>query len=333
MIWIIIPLVLLLLLYAAIGAVYYIAFYSPHRGQNDFYRLTGITEDPGEAGRMRELIRDLEGKPFEPVEITSSDGLTLRGRYYHAKDGAPLDIGFHGYRGTPVRDFSGGARLSFLWGHNLLLVEERAHGGSGGHSITMGIREKYDVLDWLEYAEGRFGTDVKILLYGVSMGAATVLMASGERLPRSVRGVVADSPYSSPLGILLKVATAEKKLPRKPAEWALRLAARLFGGFSLAEEGAVDAVKRAKIPILLIHGERDTFVPPQMSREIQAADPEKILLFTFPGARHGLSYITDPERYKKLVTGFMEMALRDPEPRDAEEKDDGAPQAGKETVL
>jgi len=311
MIWIILPLSLLLLLSAAVGAVYGIAFYSPHRGQNDFYNLGGVAESPEEKDKMRQMIRELEEKPFETVEILSSDGIMLRGRYYHRRDGAPLDIGFHGYRGTPVRDFSGGARLSFLWGHNLLLVEERAHGRSGGHTITMGIREKHDLLDWVEYAEGRFGPGVKILLYGVSMGAATVLMAAGEKLPPCVRGIVADSPYSSPLAILKKVAAVDRRLPGKPAEWALRLAARLFGGFSLMEEGAVGAVKRASVPILLIHGEADSFVPPEMSREIRDADPGKILLFTFPGARHGLSYVADPERYKKLATAFMERVMRD----------------------
>ena len=310
MIWLVLPLVLLLLLFAAVGAVYYIAFFSPHRGQNDFYRLDGISEGPEESGKMHEMIRELEAKPFEAVEIVSSDGIRLRGRYYHTGDGAPLDIGFHGYRGTPVRDFSGGARLSFLWGHNLLLVEERAHGGSGGHTITMGVREKYDLLDWLEYAEKRFGPDVKILLYGVSMGAATVLMAAGEDLPPTVRGIIADSPYSSPLAILKKVAVSDRRLPEKPAELALRLAARLFGGFSLEKGGAVEAVKRAKVPILLIHGEADSFVPPEMSHAIHDAAPERILLYTFPEARHGLSYITDPQRYRSLASAFMEKAMR-----------------------
>ena len=316
MIWFILPLVLLLLLYAAVGAVYYIAFYSPHRGQNDFYRVDEVAEDPEEKEKMCSLIRELEKRPFETVEVLASDGTMLRGRYYHNRDGAPLDIGFHGYRGTPVRDFSGGARLSFLWGHNLLLVEQRAHGRSGGHTITMGIREKYDVLDWLEYAEGRFGTDVKILLYGVSMGAATVLMASGEKLPPTVRGIIADSPYSSPFAILKKVAAVDRHLPEKPAEWALRLAARLFGGFSLMEEGAEGTVKRAGVPILLIHGEADSFVPPEMSRAIWEADPERILFYSFPGARHGLSYITDPERYRKLTSAFMENILRDGRPNE-----------------
>ncbi|MBO4406613.1 MAG: alpha/beta hydrolase, partial [Clostridia bacterium] len=227
MIWIIIPLVLLLLFYAAIGGVYWIAFYSPHKGQNDVYRLDEVTDDPAEKEKMRAMIARLDAVPFEPVEIRSSDGLTLRGRYYHAGDGAPLSIGFHGYRGTPVRDFSGGAMMSMRLGHNLLLVEERAHCGSGGHTLTMGIREKKDVLDWIAYARGRFGPGVKILLYGVSMGAATVLMAAGEDLPDSVRGVIADSPYTTPLEILKKVAVRDRRLPEKPAEWALRLAARL----------------------------------------------------------------------------------------------------------
>ena len=90
----------------------------------------------------------------------------------------------------------------------------------------------------------------------------------------------------------------------------VRLAARLIGGFSLREDSPVEAVKRAKIPILIIHGEDDRFVPCSMSREIHAANPDRVQLETFPDAGHGLSYIVDPQRYKRLVTGFEKKILR-----------------------
>ena len=242
------------------------------------------------------------------VAIQSYDGLTLWGRYYHVADGAPLDIAFHGYRSSGLTDFCGGAQISRELGHNLLLVDQRAHGKSQGRTITFGIKERYDVLNWVEYALQRFGPDTNILLFGISMGASTVLMASELPLPENGKGIIADCPYSSPTKIIRAVGR-KMRIPAPVATVFSWVGAKVYGGFDLGETDPVRAVRQAKVPILLIHGEADGFVPCDMSSDIQRSNPQMIYRCTFPGADHGISFLVNPERYRKLVGEFCEKVL------------------------
>ena len=248
--------------------------------------------------------------PYESVSISARDGTRLFARYFHVRDGAPLQIQFHGYRGTALRDFCGGNKLARESGQNTLVVDQRAHGRSGGRTITFGIRERMDCLCWAEYASQRFGSNTPIFLSGVSMGAATVLMASELELPCNVIGIIADCPYSSPEAIIRKVCREDMHLPPALVMPFVRLGARLFGHFDLKEVSAVQAVRNTDIPILLLHGEDDRFVPCDMSREIFDACAGEKTRITFPGAGHGLSYIVDTVRYSEAVSRFVDQCLR-----------------------
>ena len=296
---------------AAVSAIYGYVFYSPRGNQNDDYHLFVSFRSEEERVRSLNMIAAMKARPFEPVSTLSQDGLRLAGRYYHAAEGAPLAILCHGYRGTPSRDFSGGAGLCMDLGYNVLLIEERAHCSSEGRSITFGIKERYDVLAWINYAVERFGGETEILLVGISMGAATVLMASELPLPENVRGILADCPYTSPEEIIRKVGR-EAGFSMNWLFPLVRLAARGLGSFSISESSAISAVRHTPVPILLIHGEADDFVPCDMSRAIAAANPDKIELHTFPGAGHGLSYLADTPRYRRLVTDFCRKVLAAP---------------------
>lgn len=299
-------LLVLILLALAFGGGFYayrIAFYNPKKDPDQAPKLEGSVYEPyrDDIIRMYRAIRDRE---CEEVTIFSDDGLKLSGRYYHVADGAPLDICFHGYRSRSFTDFAGGSELSFEMGHNLLLVDQRAHGRSEGRTISFGIRERWDVLSWVEYANKRFGADTKIFLYGVSMGAATVLMAAGLDLPANVKGIVADCPYSSPMDIILHVGKSNP-LP----QWAIRyfaiLGGKIYGGFDLTEADAQEAVGNSKVPILIIHGQSDDFVPPAMSELTHSTNPSLVQRVTFPGAGHALSFLSDTPRYKKVVREFI----------------------------
>lgn len=296
---------------ALLGGAYYayrIAFYAPMKDREKEPSAEAAQYDPFRDEIVR-LFRQISQRPCESVTIQSYDGLTLFGRYYHVKDGAPLDIGFHGYRSSSFTDFAGGSELSFRLGHNLLLVDQRAHGKSEGRTIAFGVQERWDVLSWVEYAVDRFGPDTKITLYGVSMGAATVLMASGLELPENVKGIIADCPYSSPMDIILHVGRTNP-LP----QWLIRpfaiLGAKIFGGFDIQEMDAGRAVQNATVPILIIHGEADGFVPCDMSGPAYDANPKLVTRLTFPGAGHALSYMVDTQRYWQVVTEFMEKILK-----------------------
>ena len=290
-------------LYALCTAIgFRITFLSPDKVQNDIYNIPDGEQYQVQRDVMYAMIAEMDAVPFEWVSIRSHDGLLLSGRYYHTADGAPLSICFHGYRGTAIRDFCGGGQLALELGHNLLLVDQRAHGKSQGRVITFGIRERLDCLAWIRWGLDRLGKETPILLYGISMGGTTVLMAAGEDLPSNVRGIIADSPYSSPQDIIAKVS-GDMGLPPALSVPLLRTGTRL-AGFSLTEITAADAVRNVSVPILIIHGEDDRFVPCSMSGEILRANPA-IRRYTFPEAGHGISYMKNTPRYRQLVKEFI----------------------------
>ena len=280
------------------------AFYSSPKKRCTTHLLPDTPEYRKVNPIIKKCIEDMEKVPYEQVYITSYDGTKLAARYYHISDSAPLQIQFHGYRSTAVRDFSGGFILAQKMGRNTLVVDQRASGKSGGTTICFGIKEKYDCLEWIKYAINRFG-DIPIMLTGVSMGGATVLMASELDLPKNVKCIVSDCPYTSPYEII----TSECKkihIPSKIAMPFVCLGARIFGNLKLSGEGAEKAVRNAKVPILLVHGEEDDFVPFEMGKRIYEANPEMITFEAFPNAAHGISFIVDTERYEKLYYSLQE---------------------------
>lgn len=300
------PVALCLVLFPLLGGAWYAyrkAFYSPYK-RRDYLHAPNLEQCQAYREDMEQIFIALADSPFEQVLIYSQDGLKLTGRYYQLHGGAPVDLCFHGYRSTPLTDLCCFSQLAAKMGHNLLLVDQRAHGSSQSRTITFGIQERMDVLSWVDYVLERFGEDVRIYLYGISMGASTVLMASELGLPDNVRGIIADCPYSSPKKIIHRVG--EKMGVPKSLSWPLALlGAKLFGGFDLRERDAIRAVANTDTPILLLHGEADGFVPCEMSEEIYRSNPEIIERHTFPGADHGISYLSDPVRYEQIVGDFI----------------------------
>ena len=246
--------------------------------------------------------------PYEKVGIVSRDGILLAGRYYHVKDGAPISIIFHGYRSTLGTDCNGGYSMSVRRGYNVLAVYQRAHRESGGKTITFGVKERFDCLDWISYVNERFGEDTEVLLMGLSMGAATVLMAAGLDLPANVKGVMADCGFSSPKEILQEVIK-QMKFPLRITYFFVRMSARIFGHFDPEEASAAEALKDAKVPVLIIHGDDDRFVPSRMSRANYDACASTKEILIVPGAGHGLSYCVDAKAYEKAVNDFMDRVL------------------------
>lgn len=279
-------------------------FYSPKNRKEDPYALLDGEQYAALSEGIFFCTQKMEEAPCEFVATLSYDCLTLSGRYYHHHDGAPLLILFHGYRSMALRDSAGGFILGKKAGFNVLAIDQRAHGRSEGTVITFGIKERQDCLSWIQYANDRFGTDIHIVISGLSMGAATVLMAASLDLPRNVVCIMADCPYSSPAGIIRKVAR-DMKFPDRPVYPFIKLSAKLFGRFDLEACTAKESVRDAKIPVLLLHGEDDRFVPCDMSREIAAACVSPCQLYTFPDAGHGLCYTIDPEKYETAVVRFF----------------------------
>ena len=256
--------------------------------------------------QIRENVEFVDSLPCDSVQITADDGTLLSAQYCHEADDAPTAIIMHGYRATAMRDTMGLIVLCKKLGFNLLMPDQRAHGRSGGRSITMGARERYDARAWAYWASVRSYGKSSIFLMGVSMGAATVLLASGLDLPDNVRGIIADCGYSSIRDICR--TCLPKYLPHVPVGpgYAVgKAGAELFAHFDPDTIDCRKAVAHSNVPILFIHGSADDFVPCSMSRENYAACTSEKELLIIPGATHAMCYYYDTPAYAKAVTDFL----------------------------
>lgn len=301
---------ILLLLFIVTYYCYLATFYRNKKKIQDVYSLPDKDLYLPYKPKLDELYYSLLDIKYEDVLIKSYDNTKLSAKYYHNSDEKVIQIMFHGYKGSGEVDFCGGHKLAHNINHNVLLVDQRAAGSSNTHTITFGIKERYDCLEWIKYCINRFGDDIKIILVGVSMGGATVLMASELTLPKNVVGIVADSPFTTPKDIICKVIT-DMKLPPKLIYPFIKIAARVYGNFNLEESDSIKAVKNSTVPILVIHGERDSFVPCEMSKQIAENANGNVQFESFLGAGHGFSFMTDPDRYIKITTKFYEKCLKE----------------------
>ena len=253
----------------------------------------------------------LEGMKFEKSldaeehYITSFDGLKLHGKYYKCSDDCNiLEIMFHGYRGSAYRDLSNGIIRAFAVGHNVLLVDQRASSLSEGNTITFGINERHDCISWVNYVIDNINPDMKIILTGVSMGAATVMMASSMNLPNNVIGVLADCGYTSPKDIIMK-CIKDMKLPPKLFYPYVKIGAKLFGHFNVDEASPIESIRKTKLPVIFYHGVTDDFVPCYMSKKLylECNSDKKLVLIENCG--HGLAYLVEKEKYIKELKEFF----------------------------
>lgn len=239
--------------------------------------------------------------------VVSYDGKRLHATFLPQENARGTILLFHGYRSCWQIDF--GASLSYYYdtlGYQLLLVDQRAHGKSEGRFLTFGVRERYDVISWVTYLSQLLGEHHPMYLGGLSMGATTVLLASCFELPANVRGITADSGFTSPYEIAKSVLRRDHpRLPLWPLLAFYGLFTRLFAGYGLRETSTCDAVRESRYPILFIHGTADTFVPCEMTkRAFEACRSEKTLVLV-DGAEHGKSYLVDKPRVQQALQSFF----------------------------
>lgn len=258
---------------------------------------------------MTQMVRTVLALPYEDVWIRSDDGLHLAREILRGRPGAPVQIMMARLQERRGADFCGGAQIAVQGDYHVLLVDQRAHGKSEGRRLTFGIQERYDCRAWVNYAVGRFGADTKILLYGVSMGA-------GDRADgRWIESPAQCCRYRGRLRVQLARRDHSQGHPRPaspifPVYQLIRLGGKLFGGFDLESATVTDALAHCDIPVLLIHGGDDRFVPCDMGHENYAhcAARSKQLLVV-PGAGHGLSYMVDREAYLAALESFLRSVL------------------------
>ena len=243
----------------------------------------------------------------EHITIKSRDGLTLHGDYVPAEK-EPLGkllIAFHGY--TSNRMSCTTIATCFLKrGYDVLIVDARAHGDSEGEYSGFGILDRFDCLSWIEYANERFDKKKDIILHGVSMGASTVLMASGlSKIPDNVKAVIADCAFTSPYDVFAHVLQRDYKLPPFPIMNITDELCRRTAGYGFKEYSTLAAMSKTTIPTLFIHGKNDRFVPVWMSeKNYQTCTAPKDMLLV-DNAGHGASLFEAPELYENKVFQFL----------------------------
>lgn len=304
---------IVVLLIIDIAASFYFYNFAVARNVKDFLKGNSDLEVSAEA-----MDVFLEGdwrswrnkQDFELLEITSYDGLTLQGYYLEAKEPTHKTVVLaHGYLGRGSDMALYGQYYYEELGYNIFYADARGHGNSEGDYIGFGWHDRLDYVDWIEKIIEKKGKDSEIVLHGLSMGAATVLMTSGEVLPDNVKVVIADSPYTSVQDLFAYQMKRMYHLPSFPILNTTSLVTKLKADYSFTEASALDQVKKAEVPILYIHGDADTFVPTELSNLLYENTKSKAELLTIPGAGHGEGFVTAKEMYVEKLNAFLNKYL------------------------
>ena len=259
---------------AGIGEVAYFYRRTMKRGNAKVERTIKMsgTDWSQYAPMMEKRKAFMMAQAHEDVYQTSFDGLRLHATYFPALEEyankRKVAICFHGYTSQGMSDYIGLSDYYLKRGYAMLLPDARAHGESEGEYIGFGCLDRKDALVWINWVIQELGEDVGIVLHGTSMGGATVLMASGLELPGQVKGIVSDCAFTSPKEVFTHVLHSMYHLPAFPAIPGADILNRRLAGYGMDECNAKREVAKAKVPILFIHGTKDTFVPYHMCREI-----------------------------------------------------------------
>ena len=273
--------------------------------------------NPDNFNKERTVYTDIEdkqnevGHQFFDEELTGEFSLILDGETLWAREYKKYPnshkwvIAVHGYRSSGRRDMAFPTLKFSEAGFNVLVPDLRAHGKSTGEKISMGWFEKEDVKAWINHVLAE-DDKAEIILFGGSMGAATVMMASGDPLPEQVKLLIADCGYSSVYGEFSEMLKSALKLPPTPILFFADIFAKKRLGFSLKNASCINQLHKNKLPLLLIHGTKDKFVPHQAMEENLKATQGKKDSLLIKDAPHLSSWIYDEDKYFNKVFDFID---------------------------
>lgn len=209
----------------------------------------------------------------------------------------------HGYTSSP-RGMGLYAQKYHELGYNILMPSLNGHADSEAGAVTMGWKDRLDIVDWVNFIAENY-PESKIILHGESMGAATTMMTTGEKLPENVKAAVADCGYTSVWDIFSNKVKNNFKMSEFPTLYSANAVNKIYSGFDFKEASAVEQLRKSQTPTIFIHGDKDTFVPYEMLDTVYeacASDKEKI---TIPNSPHARNACVDPELYWNSVTEFL----------------------------
>lgn len=245
--------------------------------------------------------------PLEVMKITSHDGFVLQGYYIksHIRSNR-IAVLVHGYSGK-AGEMAVYAKIYNEMGFDVFAPDNRGHGASDGKAVGMGWLDREDYLQWIELLIAKKGAMSEILLHGHSMGGAAVSVLVGEKLPPNVKGIISDCAYDSVKNVLSWHLKHMFKIPAFPIVPITSLICKLRAGYYFGEGDVTARVAHARIPILFIHGNQDTFVPFSMVYNLyNATDPSLREIWEVDGAAHIESIKKDTEGYTSRIRAFVE---------------------------
>ena len=246
-----------------------------------------------------------DGAEKYEVETVGNDGIRLVGTFIPHPNAVQTVICIHGYRARCVSNFAAALPDIYGFNSNILLIEQRGCGVSGGKYITFGMLERYDIIAWIEWLNGAVGEKLPVFLDGISLGGATVLMALELELPENVAGVIDDCGYTSERDILKRICRDMLHLPAFPVVNLVGIVNKIVTGLWLDEVDGSKCVAKSKVPVFFAHGRRDNLVPVEQGIKNYEACPGFKMLFISETAGHGMAFLEDHDRYMEELTAFF----------------------------
>lgn len=296
-----------------VGLSFYFYHLAIERGEKRF--LEGNEDLKVSAEVMTEFLEGgwrawVKEQDFETMSMESFDHLLLNGYFLEAKEPTNKLVVFaHGYLGNAKQMGLFGQYYYEELGYHIFMPDLRGHGLSEGDYYGFGWHDRLDLIDWTNQLLKKLGDDTEIIYHGLSMGAATVLMASGEELPQQVKGIIADSPYSDVYDLFSYQMKRMFHLPAFPLLDMTSVVTKIRADYSLKEASSLVQVEKAAVPILYIHGESDTFVPTKMTKKLYKHTSSPADIWTVPGANHGEAFVVEKDTYIQKLKVFLQETI------------------------
>ncbi|QIK54303.1 alpha/beta hydrolase [Dysgonomonas sp. HDW5B] len=238
--------------------------------------------------------------------IVADDGSKLHALYVRSAIESPnTALIIHGYTDNSIRMLMIGHLYNKEMNYNILLPDLRAHGKSDGEYIQMGWKDRLDILKWIDVTKGIYGDTTRMVIHGISMGAATTMMTSGEDLPENIKCFVEDCGYTSVWDEFKHKLKDEYGLPAFPILHTASLYAQAKVGWNFKEASALEQLKKSKLPMFFIHGDKDTYVPTWMVNKLYEAKQGDKELWVVPGVEHANAYWDYTDEYVAKTNQFV----------------------------
>lgn len=252
-----------------------------------------------------------QAKALKDTFIYSHDNIKLRAYYVAASQPTrKTAVIVHGYTDNAIRMMMIGYMYNKRLNFNILLPDLRNTGLSEGDAIQMGWLDRKDVMKWMGVANDIYGDSTRMVVHGISMGAATTMMVSGEPQQHYVKCFVEDCGYTGVWDQFSKELKEQFGIPQFPLMYTADWLCRMEYGWGFKEASALKQVARCHLPMFFIHGDKDDYVPTWMVYELYESKPDPKELWIVQGADHAHSYLFNTEEYTEKVKAFVDKYIK-----------------------